>query len=173
MVNEVSGPGSSIGGLVGSLVSGKVAYSYVVSGSSITMLSGTRKDTGGVASYWDSDTSGVNSGNTGVPQTTSNLRSPADYTGIYAKWGDNPVVFDDGSMSDEPLAVWCDKDNSGNITMDERTNDNLIWDFGESDEYPAINCIPLEPDDWRDWWSLEGTPAKPQLDRARLDQLLP
>ena len=171
VVSNLSGS-SNLGGLVGFFDSGKLAYSYVVSGSDTAMLAG-----GGSpivnASYWDNETSGVPSGDIGDPKTTSDLRGPTDYVNIYLAWDNNPVVFNDGSTSDEPLAVWCDKDNSGNITMDERTNDNLIWDFGESDEYPAINCIPLEPDDWRDWWSLEGTPAKPQLDRARLDQLLP
>ena len=171
VVSNLSG-NSNLGGLVGFFDSGKLAYSYVVSGSDTAMLAGGGS---GIvnASYWDSNTSGVLSGDIGDPQTTSDLRGPTDYAEIYLAWDNNPVVFNDASTSDQPLAVWCDRDNSGSIEADEKIDANLIWDFGESDEYPAINCIPLEPDDWRDWWSLEGTPAKPQLDRARLDQLLP
>ncbi len=73
-------------------------------------------------------------------------------------------------MINEPLAVWCDRDNSGSIGGSEQASANLIWDFGESDEYPAIRCTPLEPDEWRSWWSLNGE-GKPQLNQTRLDAL--
>ncbi len=170
VVGELEGS-IDLGGLVGALTFSQVAYSYVVSGSMTSMLVGRGSGTG-VASYWDSETSGVTNGNYGEAKTSNDLREPTDYTGIYEEWDDDINIFNDG-MSDEPLAVWCDKDNSGSIESDERTNDNLIWDFGESDEYPAIRCTPLDPEDWRDWWSLEGTPAKPRLNWDRLDNLLP
>ena len=167
MVGQVIGSGF-VGGLVGSFDGGKVAYSYVVSGSDTAMLVGSGSGTG-VASYWDSDTSGVTSGDIGDPQTTSDLRSPTGYTDIYASWAVDMNIF---GTDDEPLAVWCDRDNSGNITMDEREDDNRVWNFGTNTEYPAIECTPLEPDDWRDWWSLNAS-GKPQLNRDRLNQLLP
>ena len=167
VVGEVSGA-QGVGGLVGIFNSGKVAYSYVVSGSKTSVLVGARSGTGN-ASYWDSDTSKVTNGNHGEAKTTSDLRSPTGYDGIYATWNQDMGIFGD---EDEPLAVWCDRDHSGNITMDERTIDNLIWDFGESDEYPAIECTPLDPDDWRDWWSLNAS-GKPELNQNRLDMLLP
>ncbi len=168
VVGEVSGS-SVVGGLVGNINHGKVAYSYVVSGSRISMLGGGGSGTGN-ASYWDSDTSGRGSGNHGEAKTSNELREPTDYEGIYENWDEDMNIF---GNEDEPLAVWCDRDNSGSIEADEKIDANLIWDFGESDEYPANNCIPLEPDEWRSWWSLEGTPAKPQLNQTRLDQLLP
>ena len=146
VVDELSGTASGgVGGLAGDFTSGKVAYSYVVSGSNTNMLIGSG-DGEGIASYWDSETSSVPSGDIGDPKTTSDLRTPDDYEMIYASWDDNPVIFDDGSMIDEPLAVWCDKDHSGNITADEENPDNRIWDFGSSSQYPAIRCTPIGPD---------------------------
>ncbi len=168
VVNEMSGS-SSVGGLVGDFGSGKVAYSYVVSGSDTDMLAGTGSGTG-VASYWDSETSGRGNGNHGEAKTSNELRGPDDYEGIYENWDEDMNIFGD---EDEPLAVWCDRDHSGSIEESEKIDANLIWDFGDSDEYPAIRCTSLEPDEWRVWWSLEGTPAKPTLNRDRLDQLLP
>ena len=169
VVGEVIGSGF-VGGLVGTFEDGKVAYSYVVSGSGTAMLVEQRNaQSTGVASYWDSDTSGVTSGNTGAPQTTNELRSPTNYTDIYASWDEDMDIF---GNEDEPLAVWCDRDHSGSIEEGENIDDNLIWDFGESDQYPAIRCTPIRPADWRDWWSLNAS-GKPQLDRDRLNQLLP
>ncbi len=176
VVGEVSGAGD-LGGLVGDFYNGKVAYSYVVSGSNTTMLVGTtinvfdREESGatGVASYWDSDVSGVSSGNNGDPKTTDELRSPIDYTGIYADWDDDTDIF---GSEDEPLAVWCDKDNSGSIERGEKTDDNRVWGFGTSSQYPAIRCTPTTPAEWRSWWFLDET-GKPQLNRTRLDMLLP
>ncbi len=166
VVGEVRG-GIPTGGLVGDFAAGRVAYSYMVSGSATMPLVGQGSGTG-VASYWDSDTSGVTNGNHGEAKTTSDLRSPTNYTDIYATWDDNTDLFGDGNV---PLAVWCDEDNSGSIESDEQTPGNLIWNFGTSSQYPAIRCTPLAPDDWRDWWSLNAS-GKPELDRARLDDLL-
>ena len=166
VVGEVTGS-SSIGGLAGSFASGKVAYSYVVSGSPTPMLAGTGSGVGN-ASYWDSETSGRGNGNHGQAKTTSGLSSPTGYADIYATWSQDMGIFGD---EDEPLAVWCDKDNSGNITMDERENDNRVWNFGTNMEYPAIECTPIAPAEWRAWWFLNAS-GKPQLDRARLDDLL-
>ncbi len=167
VVGELSGA-NAVGGLAGSFIAGKVAYSYVVSGSDTPMLVGDGSGQG-AASYWDSDTSGRNNGNHGTPQTTSALRTPMDYDGIYADWDDDTDIFGDG-MSDEPLAVWCDKDKSGSIEEAEKIDDNRIWDFGDSDEYPAIRCTPIKPDEWRMWWSLVSD--KPQLDQDLLNQEL-
>ena len=166
VVGQVDGS-TVLGGLVGSSPSGKIAYSYVISGSDTKVLVGEGSGTG-VASYWDSDTSGRNSGNHGTPQTTSDLRGPTGYTDIYADWDKDTNIFSDGN--DEPLAVWCDRDHSGNITEGEKTIDNLIWDFGTSSQYPAIRCTPITPVEWRSWWSLVND--KPQLNQARLDNLL-
>ena len=167
VVGEVSGSGDWVGGLVGYGFGARLAYSYVVSGSNTAMLIGAGGRTGG-ASYWDSDASGVTSGNNGNPKTTSELRGPTGYEGIYADWDDNTDIFGDG---DEPLAVWCDEDNSGSIEADERTDGNRVWDFGTSSQYPAIRCTPITPTEWRGWWFLDGG-GKPQLDKAGLDKLL-
>ncbi len=167
---KVSGT-AFVGGLAGSFSSGKVAYSYVVSGNKVAMLVGSTGGTGN-ASYWDSDTSGitsVESRNIGEPKTSDELRNPTDYTGIYANWTKDMGIFGD---EDVPLAVWCDEDNSGSIEVDERSDDNRIWDFGTNMEYPAIECTPITPAEWRSWWFLNAT-DKPQLNRTRLDERLP
>ena len=166
----VVGEGSgvfAVGGLVGSFDSGKVAYSYTVSGSNIVVLVGAGSGTG-VASYWDSNTSGFDTGNHGEAKTSNQLRGPTDYTGIYEDWDDDTDIFGDG-MSDDPFAVWCDEDNSGSIEMDERVDENRIWDFGTSSQYPAIRCTPLAPAEWRSWWFLDG--GNPALNQTRLDAL--
>ena len=171
VVDEVVSGAGLVGGLVGLISSSnfiQIAYSYVVSGSVSKMLIGFGSGPG-VASYWDSETSGVSSGSFGAPQTTSDLRTPTGYDGIYAAWNVATNIFGDGE--DVPLAVWCDRDNSGSIEEGEKIVANLIWDFGESDEYPAIRCTPIAPDEWRDWWSLNAT-GKPELDRDRLDEAL-
>ena len=169
VVGKVIG-NTQVGGLVGLFIIGQLAYSYLVSGSNTNMLAGLSNGNW-VASYWDSETSGVTRGNTGAPKTTNELRSPTGYTDIYANWTKDTDIFGDG-MINEPLAVWCDKDNSGSIEIGEKETDNLIWDFGKSDEYPAISCTPLAPADWRDWWFLNAT-GQPELNQNRLDQLLP
>ena len=159
----------AVGGLVGVFTSGKVAYSYVVSGSSASMLVGLGNGAIGAASYWDSDTSKVSTGNHGQAKTSDDLQMPEGYDGIYATWNDDTDIFSDG-MSDEPLAVWCDRDKSGSIEEDEKINDNLIWDFGGTNDYPAINCTPISPTEWRSWWSLVN--GKPELNQMLLNQEL-
>ena len=168
VVGKVSG-NNQVGGLTGDFSNGKVAYSYVVLGTNTPMLVGEDSGTNGVASYWDSDTSEVTSGNIGEPKTTNALRSPIGYTDIYTTWDDNTNLFGDGNV---PLAVWCDEDNSGSIESAEQTPGNLIWDFGGTNNYPAINCTPTSPAEWRSWWSLEGMPAKPQLNEMLLNNTL-
>ncbi len=154
----------------------QLAYSYAVFGkpgadTDINMLVRTADMANVTSSYWDNDTSGIQDGNIGEKKSTNQLRSPMNYTGIYASWDNEMDIFGDG-LTDEPLAVWCDRDNSGSIEIGEQTNDNLIWDFGTDVEYPAIRCTPLKPAEWRSWWFLDGDGA-PQLNQTRLDELLP
>ena len=167
VVGGMSGT-NSVGGLMGAF-SGKIAYSYVVSGSDTPMLVGQGGGTE-AASYWDSDTSSATSRNIGEPKSTSALQMPTNYADIYADWEDDTDIFNDG-MSDEPLAVWCDRDKSGSIEETEEIDANLIWDFGTNMEYPAIRCTPIGPTEWRDWWSLDGD-GKPQLNQMFLDNTL-
>ncbi len=170
VVTKVKGS-SRVGGLAGQIGRNEgIAYSYVVSGSSISMLVGSGSGIG-VASYWDSETSGRGNGNHGQAKTSEDLRMPTGYEGIYAKWDNETNIFIPGRV-DRRLAVWCDEDTSRAIEAAEQINDNLIWDFGTSSQYPAIRCTPIAPSEWRSWWSLNGT-GKPQLNRTRLDEWLP
>ncbi len=166
---EVSGT-SQMGGLAGWGNFVQIAYSYVVSGSDTAMpLVGFGVGGTGVASYWDSGASGINTDNHGEAKTSDDLRTPTGYKGIYATWDDGLNIDEDPEIED--ITKWCDRDNSGTIEEDEQTIDNLIWDFGDSDQYPAIRCIPISPTEWRGWWSLDGD-GKPQLDQNRLDEVL-
>jgi len=174
VVGEVKGI-DKVGGLVGeenSPVDNKVAYSYVVMGRNTTtvgMLVGSGSGDV-VASYWDSETSGITSGNLGEPKTSSELRMPTGYEEIYDTWDDGADIDDHTGIDN--ITIYCDKDNSGSIETAERTDENRVWDFGTSMQYPAIRCTPLSPAEWRSWWSLDGD-GKPQLDQTRLDNLLP
>jgi len=167
---------SDVGGILGAFYNGALAFSYAITGpvsgnSNLGAIIGDNDSNIAVnSSYWDNETSGRNNGNPGEAKTTSELRTPTDYTGIYANWDNDTNIFGDGN--DYPLAVWCDKDNSGSIEPDERTNDNRVWDFGNNNEYPAIRCTPISPAEWRSWWFLNGT-SDPELNQTRLDDLLP
>ncbi len=147
VARKVIGSDDQVGGLTGYGQRARGIYSYVISNSNITLFGAEN----GEGAY--NNASYIN-----------NLSSmPTDYTGIYASW----------NKTAEPLAVWCDRDNSESIESDERTNDNRIWDFGTENEYPAIRCTPIAPADWRDWWFLNRTTGDLQLDQARLNELLP
>ncbi len=175
VVGEVRGT-DDVGGLVGCGKLTRIAYSYLVSGSN-TALVGSGSKAIGIASYWDNETSGRNSGNNGDPKTSDELRRPTDYTGLYADWKEDKDIIDDSKSSnkkirDKPLVVWCDKDNSGSIEWyEQKDEENRVWDFGTDMEYPAISCTPLTPAEWRSWWSLDRD-GKPQLDQTRLYALL-
>ena len=87
-------PGSiSLGGLVG-IVTGFNAGSISVTGS-----------------YWDTQTSGVATSPRGTGQTTTALKTPTGYTGIYSDWNAN---IDGNAGNDNP------------------------WDFGTASQYPVL-----------------------------------
>ena len=87
-------PGTlSVGGLVGT-----------VTGSNAASISVT-------ASYWDTQTSGQGSSIRGTGQTTTALKTPTGYTGIYSTWNAN---IDGNAGNDNP------------------------WDFGTASQYPVL-----------------------------------
>ena len=65
-------------------------------------------------SYWDSSVNGITTTGSGEPKTTTELRSPTAATGIYVDWMQT-----------------CPNDESV-----------VAWDFGDSIQYPALNCPP-------------------------------
>ena len=106
----------TIGGLVG-WNSGDVKASYatglVSGGRTIGGLVGDNTRGGTINnSYWDTDTSGPTTVSYGRGQTTANLQSPTDYTGIYRKW---------------------------NRDLDGDGRNDAPWDFGTSSQYPALS----------------------------------
>ncbi len=122
----------NIGGLVGSDVT--------VLGSSIT------------GSYWDTTTSGINSGT-----TTSGLQAPRGYSGIYASWNvdldddgsaDNPWQF--GSSSQYP-ALSVDFDGDGSASWEEfgyqvRSGPDLTTASGM--EQVVLNWTAVDVSSW-------------------------
>ena len=87
-------PGTlSVGGLVG-----------VITGGNAASISVTN-------SYWDTQTSGQGSSIRGTGQTTTALKTPTGYTGIYSTW---------------------------NANIDGNTGNDNPWDFGTASQYPVL-----------------------------------
>ena len=88
-------------------------------------------------SYWDTDTSRIVASGAGVGKTTTQLKSPTDYTGIYADWRldlnndgvlDNPWDF--GSDSDYPRLYWQNVNETTGLFADAGDkNATLLWDY--------------------------------------------
>ncbi len=115
-----------VGGLIGAVTtfSQTVTNSYstgrVIGNSDVGGLVGDDFDSIQVtASYWDTQTSGQSSSAGGEGKTTSQLRSPTGYTGIYADW---------------------------NLDLDGDGTDDDPWDFGTSSQYPVRKGVSLAYD---------------------------
>ena len=107
---SVTGSGSEVGGLVGDLFSGSITNSYAT-GSVI----GGGEEVGGLVgsgsgsitnSYWDVDTSGIETGANGQGKTTEQLQEPTTATGIYRNW--NTEVWDFGTTKQYPVLKYSD-----------------------------------------------------------------
>ena len=96
-------------------------------------LGGTTTD-----SYWDTATSDTTTGVGGgsvagvTGKTTSELRTPMGYTGIYANW---------------------------NVNVDGVTGNDDPWDFGTASEYPALKYGSLVAAEQRPVVTLSAAPA--------------
>ncbi len=114
-VNSGAGSGGA-GGLAGRNDAGTITASYAA--SAVSGGAGTRclSDGGNVHnSYYDS-TLCAHTGGAGTGQATADLKSPIDYTGIYAGWNLN---LNGAAGGDDP------------------------WDFGTGSEYPALKYRPF------------------------------
>jgi len=179
VAGQVSGA-TDAGGLAGRFqFTNRVAYSYVVLGkSNVNMLAGSSSGSSvAINSYWDSETSDIDSGNIGTPQTTDELRTPINYMGIYNTWDDGVDLDNMDNDNDiatgiDNITIYCDRDASNSIEPAEQTDANRIWDFGMANQYPVIRCLPIPPAEWHSWWFLNGT-GEPELNQTRLDDLLP
>ena len=139
--SAVSGAESSVGsgGLVGDnegVISSCYSVGDVSGDSRVGGLVGINSGTV-IASYWNTDASGQSAGighgtNSDVQsKTTVELQSPTGYTGIYIQWLidlDNADEDDDGYTGEED-----------------------VWDFGTSDDYPAIKA-DANGDGLATWW---------------------
>ena len=161
---SVTGIGSSpahLGGLLGRFSAGVVTHTYATglitrgSGSStyIGGLIGRANTTSGITkSYYDTSTSGcVSGGSNGctgsaggsevVGRTTTQLKTPTGYTGIYSTW---------------------------NANLDGQTGADDPWNFGASTDYPTLTYgKPIDYDSDNDGYIEITTLA--QLDAVRRD----
>ena len=62
---------------------------------------------------------------------------------------DGDSTTGDSTDPGDLLNYYCDTDNSGEIESDEQTDNNILWDFGTSTEFPAISCLPISVEDQR------------------------
>ena len=164
---SVTGSGTSlappghIGGLLGRFSAGAVTHTYATglitrgSGSStyIGGLIGRANTTSGITkSYYDTSTSGcVSGGSNGctgsaggsevVGRTSTQLKTPTGYTGIYSTW---------------------------NANLDGQTGADDPWNFGASTDYPTLTYgKPIDYDSDNDGYIEITTLA--QLDAVRRD----
>ena len=137
------GGSSTLGGLVG-FNSGQVRRSYTRGG--VTASSTESAYVGGLigrnlnivtTSYWDTGTSGQAASAGGVGKTTSELRTPTGYTGIYADWDEGAAgadAWDFGTASQYPV-LQVDYDGDGVATWEEfgnqRAGENRAPAFSE------------------------------------------
>ena len=151
---------AQVGGLVGtnegtitaSYARGPVAFSgsAAAGGGLVGANIGTGRAT---ASYWDTATSGQAASPAGTGQTSSALKTPTGYTGIYASWnlnldgaagGDKPWYF--GAANQYPIPVYgavrdYDADNDQLIEVDNLTQLNAIrWDLNGDGVTAAANA---------------------------------
>ncbi|MBE8182354.1 MAG: hypothetical protein HAW61_02380, partial [Candidatus Portiera sp.] len=89
------------------------------------------------SSYWDSKSVdfleghlpslGSSINDIGNARTTSKLQSDIEFTGLYSNWAD----------------FWCSPE-TGDLVNQESQPDGYIrlWDLGQADEYPLLNCGP-------------------------------
>nr|MCH9665117.1 hypothetical protein [Gammaproteobacteria bacterium] len=124
VTNSINGT-SHVGGLVGS-------SGIIISGGKAISLDPSSV----VTSYWYDRVSFVNatqlsSNRAGSAKSTAALQAPNTFTGannIYTTWANawcNPTTGEFITDSRSPLAI----------------DANRVWDLGDTDEYPAINCV--------------------------------
>ena len=104
------------GSLVGVDDQGSISASYatgqvISNGNVVGGLLGSGPSTDVTDSYWDTSATGRATSSGGSGQTTNDLRSPTDYSGIYSAWN---VDIDGDDAGDNP------------------------WDFGGTADYPVI-----------------------------------
>ena len=140
--NNITGV-NNLGGLVGNgrgaMIISSLAVTDSINGTNNTGglvgSSGLNAPASTAASYWDANVSFVNapqliSNMAGSSQTTTALTNQTTFTGtdnIYAIWGD----------------AYCNP-NTGEYraTAPDTIGDYIrVWDLGEGDQYPAINCV--------------------------------
>ena len=101
---------SNVGGLVGKnqdTVIASYATGIVTGVDRAGGLIGVQGDEGTTTDrYWDTDTSGQSTSADGTGKTTTDMRSPITYTGIYENW---EVDIDGDDNADDPWDFGTDQ----------------------------------------------------------------
>ena len=131
---------SGSGGMGGSMEFSSVYYSYVadveVEGDSSTggLVGATNVDR---ANAWDSVYQNIYSSEAWSYQ--ADLRQPTSASGIYANWFNRNNLT--GGHLDLSFSYSCDLNRNLVVDPFEIRDDNRLWDFGTSSEYPVLPCV--------------------------------
>ena len=138
--NFTISPALNAGGLVGTQDGGTITASYSTGAPTATTtgtgtVSSPTNNTGGLTgnhssgnttnSYWDTTTSGITATGQGTGKTSSEIKTPTAYSGIYANWE-------------------FDLDNADGDNSDATGKDNQ-WNFGTANDYPVPPVPPDHP----------------------------
>ena len=129
---------SNVGGLVGKnqdTVIASYATGIVTGVDRAGGLIGVQGDEGTTTDrYWDTDTSGQSTSADGTGKTTTDMRSPITYTGIYENW---EVDIDGDDNADDP------------------------WDFGTDQQYPVLKVDFNNDNDatWQEFGNQRNPPG--------------
>ena len=119
---------NSVGGLVGvseinSIISNSYATGAAAGDGSIGGLVG-REDGRTIASYWNTQTSGIMASGGGVAKTTAELQSPTAATGIYSNWSSKNWDF--GNSDHYPILRYASKANLNACTNNITTSSVVL-----------------------------------------------
>ena len=135
--------GHLVGGLVGVFHGRAIIASYAYGPVDALGPSGgfVGGNNGGTVAdgYWNTDTTGQTNSQSGVGKTTSNLRSPIGYSGIYVEW---------------------------NVNTDEEEAVDDPWDFGTSAQYPVLKADLWDEDSiatWQEFGNQRTVPGPPKV----------
>ena len=121
-----------------------------------------------IDSYWNGSLMGFYQRTQGMRRAVE-LSAPIDYDGIYANWTNQNLAAETEDALNTLLpgladfTRWCDTDASGMIETDEMTDQNRLWDFGDSTQHPLLRCVPIGVTAQREWFNdnraLIGVPS--------------
>lgn len=142
---DVRGKENNIGGIAGfnslSTIRNSYALGTVTGSDSVGGLVG--RNNGAVENGFATGASGVIIGAVVDGHASSIFPSPEDGTGIDLTTLDTEATGWAPALlpAVKPLNYFCDRNRNGFIDPEERGLENYIWNFGSTNDYPAIRCV--------------------------------